>query len=222
MLEFLYHHFLYVMLSAATVFAAVWLLLLRKRLDLHPAVAILLAVLHTAYGVLCVRAFARMEGAGSGAMSLFGAVFFMPVAYYLGAKFTKRPMAEVFDVFTIPMIFTLMLARCNCLLAGCCVGRYIHGTALRWPTREIEIVFYLVILALLIPRVWRGICRGTAYPIYMAAYGAFRTLVEFFRVSGSETLFHLSHIWALLAFGLGLSIYIEQKNQAGKKSRKRT
>ena len=221
LIAWLSENFLYVMLGAATVFGAAWLILLRKRLNMHPLMAILLAVLHTVLGVLSVRVFAIMEGANAGAMSLFGAVFFMPVAYFLGAKLSKRPMAEVFDIFAVVMIFTLMLARCNCLHAGCCLGRHMFHMDMRWPTREAEIVFYLVFLALIIPRVWKGTTKGRVYPLYMAAYGAFRAIVECFRESSSETLLHLSHVWAFLALALGVSIYIELNNRTKKKSRKR-
>lgn len=197
------------MLSAATIFAAVWLMMMRKQLRIHPAMAIVFAVLHTTYGVLCVKAFAVLEGANSGAMSIFGAVFFMPIAYALGAKIFRLSPANVFDVFTIPLVFTLMLSRCNCLVAGCCLGRFVSGTAHRWPTREAEIVFYLVFLFASVPCVWKEETKGRLFPIYMLSYGAFRALIEFFRVSDSNTLFHLSHIWALLAFSLGFSIYVE-------------
>ena len=210
------------MLGIAAIATFVWLLLLRERLRMTWYVAFALAILHVIYGVFCVRIFARMEGADTGAMSLFGAVFLMPVAYYLGAKLSKRPMSEVFDIFGVAMIFTLLLARCNCLHAGCCLGRYLFHTQMRWPTREAEILFYIVFLALMIPRVWKGKTKGRLYPFYMLAYGAFRAVVECFRVSDAQTLFHLSHVWAFLALGLGLSIYIEQTKQSKIHSRKRS
>ena len=94
-------------------------------------------------------------------------------------------------------------------------------TQMRWPTREAEIVFYLIFLALIIPRVWKGTTKGRVYPLYMAAYGAFRAIVECFRVSSSETLFHLSHVWAFLALALGPSIYIEMNNRTKKHPSKR-
>lgn len=209
------------MLAAATVFTATWLVLMRRRLDVHPAVAVLLAVLAVIYGMLCVKGFAIFEGDGVGAMSLFGVVFLMPVALFAGAKLFKRPMGEVFDIFTIPMVFTVMLARCNCLHAGCCLGRYMFGMDMRWPTREIEVLFYLVFLALMIPRVWTRRTKGRAYPLYMAAYGAFRAIIECFRESSSGTLLHIAHVWAFLALALGLSIYIELNNRTKKPSRKR-
>ena len=207
-------HALLAILTFAAVATFAWLLAVRERLKMTWYAAMILALLHVAYGVFCVRVFARMEGAGSGAMSLFGAVFFMPVGYFIGAKLSKRPMAEVFDLFAVPMIFTLMCARVNCLIAGCCQGRQITSTTtLRWPTREAELVFYAVFLAAVIPRIWRGKTRGTVYPLYLIAYGAFRAVVECFRVSSTNQVFHLSHVWALLALSLGLSIYAELKKQ---------
>ncbi|MBQ1363563.1 MAG: prolipoprotein diacylglyceryl transferase [Oscillospiraceae bacterium] len=221
MSNWIQEHFLLLMLAAAAVFTFAWLLRFRARLRMTWYAALVFSILHVLYGVTCVKVFAVMEGANAGAMSIFGAVFFMPVGYFLCAKVFKRPMAEVFDICAVPMIFTLLLSRCNCLHAGCCLGRYMFQTQMRWPTREAEIVFYLVFLALIIPRVWKGTTKGRVYPLYMAAYGAFRAVIECFRVSSSETLFHLSHVWAFLALALGLSIYIEMNNRTKQHHRKK-
>lgn len=221
MQNWMQEHFLLLMLAAAAVFTFVWLLQFRERLRMTWYAALVFSILHVLYGVTCVKVFAVMEGASAGSMSLFGAVFFMPLGYWAAAKLSKRPMAQVFDICAVPMIFTLMLARCNCIVSGCCLGRYMFHTQMRWPTREAEIVFYLVFLALIIPRVWKGTTKGRAYPLYMAAYGAFRAVIECFRESSSETLLHLSHVWAFLALALGLSIYIELNNRTKKKTRKR-
>lgn len=217
MWAFISNNFLWIMLSISAVFTLIWLLLLRERLRMAWYVAIPIAVLHVIYGVLCVRVFARMEGAGSGAMSLFGAVFFMPIAYYIGARISKRSIADLFDIFTIPLVFTLMLARVNCLHAGCCLGRLIGSTGMRWPTRETELVFYILFLAVMIPKVRKGKTQGTAYPIYMASYGGFRLIIEFFREASVNTLFHLSHLWAITAIAIGVSVYIKQRNKTIKR-----
>ena len=214
------------MLATGAAFTILWLLLLRKRLDMKWYAAVILGILHVVCGVPCVRLFARMEGAGNGAMSLFGAVFFMPVAYYIGANLSGRKPATVFDIFAIPMIFTLMCARVNCLFAGCCLGKIIGNTAMRWPTREAELVFYIILLAIMIPKVWKNKTNGTVYPIYMIAYGGFRLIIEFFREASTNSLFHISHLWALIALAIGLSVYIEirkrtiKAERSGKKRRK--
>ena len=66
----------------------------------------------------------------------------------------------------------------------------------------------IVMLILLIPRVKKSKNPGSIYPLYMASYGAFRFIDEFFRMSSTWMLFHLSHVWAAIAFAAGLSIYM--------------
>lgn len=137
---------LLILLSVGAAFTFVWLILMRKRLNLRWYAAIPLAIFHTIYGVFTVTAFAFLENGFNketfGNMSLFGGVFFMPLAYWLGAKISKRPMREVFDIFTPCMIFTVMCARVNCVISGCCLGLPIPGLdGTRFPTREAELIF---------------------------------------------------------------------------------
>ena len=217
---------LLILLTIGAAFTAVWLILMRKRLNMAWYTAISIAVVHTIYGVLTVKVFAFLEtgfdSASLGNMSLFGGVFFMPAAYWLGAKISKRPLKEVFDVFTPCMVFTVMCARVNCILSGCCRGLHIPGTnGLRFPTREAELVFYIILLALLCPRIRKGKLQGCAYPLYMISYGAFRFITEFFRASNSGTLFHIAHLWALITLLLGVSIYAEIKKQQTIKTRRK-
>ena len=217
---------LILLLSAGAVFTAVWLVLLRKRLDMPWYAAIPLAILHTVYGVLTVKVFAFLETGFNtdslGNMSLFGGVFFMPLAYWLGAKLSKRSYREVFDVFTPCIIFTVMCARINCIVSGCCIGLPIPGmNGVRFPTREAEILFYIILLICLCPRVLKGKYCGQAYPIYMISYGAFRFVVEFFRSADTSSVFHSAHIWALIALIIGISIYAEIKSETATRKRRR-
>ena len=213
-IAFIQQNSLYLLLGLAAAFTFRWLLHFRERLRMNWAAAMGLSLLHVAYGVFCVKVFAVLEGnePGAGAMSLFGAVFFMPLGYWLGAKLSKRSTAEVFDIFAVCMIFTLMCARVNCLFAGCCLGRQISGQSpLRWPTRELELVFYLVFLLRTAPPVWKGRSDGQVYPLYMLSYGLVRFLLEFFRVSTTNNLFHLSHVWALASVAVGAAFFAELK-----------
>lgn len=214
-------HFLIVLLLIGTVFNVIWLLKTQDRLRFRIPLVLLLSLLHTVFGVGCVKFFAFLESGDAGGMSLFGGVFFMPVFYFLITKLTKRKAADVFDVFTICMIFTVMCARINCMMSGCCRGLIIPGTQLRFPTRELEIIYYIGMLLLLIPWVRKRAHTGEIYPIYMATYGAFRFVTEFVRVSDSSTLVHLAHFWAALALAVGLSICGERQNQKGKNKKKR-
>lgn len=217
---------LILLLSAGAVFTAVWLILLRKRLDMPWYAAIPLAILSTVYGVLTAKVFAFLESGFNtdsfGNMRLFGVVFFMPLAYWLGAKLSKRSYREVFDVFTPCIIFTVMCARINCIVSGCCIGLPIPGmNGVRFPTREAEILFYIILLICLCPRVLKGKYRGQAYPIYMISYGAFRFVEEFFRSADTSSVFHSAHIWALIALIIGISIYAEIKSETATRKRRR-
>ena len=188
------------LLLLGTIFNIFWLYRMRRQLQMKWYAVIAFSVLHTVCGVLSVKAFAFLETGG---------VFFMPVLYFISAKVSKRNIKAVFDIFTICMIFTVMCARINCIVSGCCAGLVIPGTHYHFPTRELEILYYIVMLILLIPRVKKSKNPGSIYPLYMASYGAFRFIDEFFRTSSTGMLFHLSHVWAAIAFAAGLSIYIE-------------
>ena len=216
-------HSLIVLLLLGTIFNVFWLYRMRRQLQMKWYAVIAFSVLHTVCGVLSVKAFAFLETGDAGNMSLFGGVFFMPVLYFISAKVSKRNIKAVFDIFTICMIFTVMCARINCIVSGCCSGLVIPGTHVHFPTRELEILYYIVMLILLIPRVKKSKNPGSIYPLYMASYGAFRFIDEFFRTSSTGMLFHLSHVWAAIAFAAGLSIYIESsmKNKKGKKVTKK-
>ena len=213
MAEFFKEHSLEAVLVIAAVFTCCWLWMQRKSLGMAPWAVPVFAAAHVLLGVACVRVFAFLESAGKGepgSMSLFGAVFFLPLLYFAGSKVFKRSMAEVFDTFCICTVFTLFCARINCLASGCCLGRVIHAAeGLRWPVREAEMVYYAVFLILMIPRVRRAVSGGRAYPLYMLSYGIFRAIAEPFRVSSSAGILHIAHIWAFISIALGASILIE-------------
>lgn len=214
--DWLSSHSLLLLLSAGTLFSFLWIMQFRERLAMRWYAALPIAIVHTLVGVVCVKAFAFMETGFNpdslGNMSLFGGVFFMPLIYLAGAKLTKRKAADVCDVFTGCMIITVMCARVNCILTGCCGGWLLPGAeTLRWPTREAELLFYIILLVMLGRRILKNKTNGTAYPIYMIAYGIFRFIIEWFRLANSPLGFiHMGHIWALASLLLGYSIYAEQ------------
>ena len=209
---------LYGMLLLGIVFTYFWLIRFRERLSMNRKEAIALSFLCMFLGVLSVSLFARLEHLGEpgrGGISLFGGVFFMPIFFMIGAKLLKRDMATVFDVLTIPLIVAMICGRTTCLLTGCCEGLPIPGlNGVRWPTREAELLFYLLIELRYAPKVLKNETKGEVYPIYMMTYGAFRFVLESFRVSYStDRILHISHLWAIVSFIIGLSVYLELKEK---------
>ncbi len=213
-------HALILLLGCGTLFNVYWLHRCRERLHLRWLSVLLLSVLHTVLGVLSVKVFALFETGNFSNMSLFGGVFFMPLFYWGVAKLAKQKAADVFDVFTICLVFTLMCARLNCMISGCCLGAHIpiEGlTHLRFPTRELELLFYVLLLSRLWRNVLSGSARGMIYPIYMISYGIFRFVTETLRFSDrTDSILHVSHLWALLSLGIGISIYGELQKKEKK------
>lgn len=211
---------LFFLLGIGTIFTFYWLMRFRDKLNLHWYTAILISILHTVWGVLCVSVFAFAESGFSsdavGNMSLFGGVFFMPLFYWGMAKILRLKSKVVFDLCTNCMLFTLMCARINCIIAGCCKGTFVFHTCYRWPTRELEIVFYVVLILVFSYKLKISETNGIIYPIYMISYGIFRFIVEFFRVGDGNLLIHPAHIWALISLCIGLSVYAEIKNKEKK------
>lgn len=218
-------HALILLLGCGTLFNVYWLHRCRERLHLRWPSVLLLSVLHTVLGVLSVKVFALFETGNFSNMSLFGGVFFMPLFYWGVAKLAKQKAADVFDVFTICLVFTLMCARLNCIISGCCLGAHIpiEGlTHLRFPTRELELLFYVILLSRLWRKVLSGSARGMIYPIYMISYGIFRFVTETLRFSDrTDSILHISHLWALLSLGIGISIYGELRKKEKKTGGKR-
>lgn len=224
LLTWLSDHALILLLSCGTLFNVYWLHRCRERLHLRWLSVLLLSVLHTVLGVLSVKVFALFETGDFSNMSLFGGVFFMPLFYWGVAKLAKQKAADVFDVFTICLVFTLMCARLNCIISGCCLGAHIpiEGlTHLRFPTREMELIFYVILLSRLWRKVLSGSTRGMIYPIYMISYGIFRLVTETLRFSDrTDSILHVSHLWALLSLGIGISIYgeLQEKKTGGRRN----
>ena len=51
------------------------------------------------------------------------------------------------------------------------------------------------------------------YPLYMYSYGIFRFIDELFRDADTASLFHIAHVWCIIALCLGISIYTELKKR---------
>lgn len=214
---------LWILLAAGILFNCYWLDKNRDKLRMNSIMLVILAILHTVVGVLLVKIFAFLETGKMDAQSLFGAIFFMPVVYFLAAKISKRKVADVFDIFVICMIFTLLCARLNCILAGCCKGLLLPGSEdLRWPTRELEILFYIVILFWLGRKVRDERYSGKIYLMYMISYGVFRFIIEWFRETEIHVgALHISHIWAVVSIVAGTIILIELKRYAERRRREK-
>ncbi len=181
-----------------------------------------LCALFSVISVISVLLFASIEsliagkGFSLGAVSTYGLYFISPlIMWLLFHKNSKK--RELFDMYSFYIMPSMVLQRIRCILDGCCIGIEIGTTGLRWPTREAEIVFYILMIYLLNKKE-KTTNTGGLFPLVMIYYGAFRFVEEFFRESANHTIIHMAHIWSVLAIVVGLSIYAEFKKQGVKKA----
>ncbi len=206
------HYVLMMLLLLATIINFAWLFLNRKDLQMNLLVLILFSIFHTIIGILFVVLFAFAESGFNiesfGNLSLYGGVFLMPIVYLGYALVRKIPIGRALDIFTISLVETLFFARINCIISGCCYGILIGNTGFRVPTRELELLFYLIFIIVFVTKILKRNTSGIIYPIYLLSYGIFRFTTEFFRVSANGGLFHYGHIRSLISIFLGILFLI--------------
>lgn len=198
-------------------------MLCHKVIEIKWYEALVIALLHDMVGYAAMRLLAIIEVGGdisrAANMRLFGAVFLLPVLYYLWAKIRKHDKAVVMDIASICLAIGLISGRLNCLTSGCCAGSLISAeSGLRWPIREIELVFYIAFIAWYCPKILRRETKGQVYPVFLISYGLLRFVLEWFRVeySGIGNL-HFGTIWSIASILLGMSIYADLKPSKSKK-----
>ena len=226
MIGWIQTNLLYILLAVGVVFSIAWVLNFQKELKLKWYAAIIVCILIAVTGVVSAKLFALLEGwiAGEepGNVSIYGAIFLTPLVCMLGAAIFRRPQKTTMDVLTVPIVILAGLARVNCLIKGCCLGLEIPGTNWRYPTRELELVFDVVLIIYLIRITAKKQFKGTNYPVYLFSYGIFRFIIQWFREEGFMVgPLTLSHIWSLLSIAVGLTLLIllNKKNQKASKKK---
>lgn len=202
------HYVLMILLLLATIVNFVWLYLNRKDLKMGLIFSIFYSIFLTITGVISVVLFSFAENGfdinSLGNISLFGAIFLMPIIDFYYALIKKIPIGRLFDLMAISLAETLFFARMNCLFSGCCYGILIGDTRFRVPIREIELLFYFVFIIIFAVKVYNKKTNGFVYPIFLLTYGILRFITEFFRASSSNSSFHLAHVRSLISIALGI------------------
>ena len=115
-------------------------------------------------------------------------VTFMPVPIYLMCRLLKDPFGKVADLIA-PLIAVFHgVTHLGCVFPGCC-----HGYSASWglysneagavcfPIQPIEAVSSLLVAAVLLVMLKKGIQRGKLYAWYLVLFGGTRFFWEFLR-----------------------------------------
>ncbi len=201
----------------ALVFIFLWLRFSNDRLQLTVLQTAALTAATAVCGVFSIKIFCVIEHwdfSRFSGMSLFGAIFIMPLFIYIISKIIKRSAALMFDTLTVCLIFTMICGRINCIIYGCCQGTFFFGShTFLWPVRELEIAFNLVMLFIIAFKVRKENTNGRMFPIYMIAYGIFRFLIEWVRIPEHSTVIHPGHICAAISAAAGIAVLLAMKKK---------
>lgn len=163
--------------------------------------------------VVTTTLFARFEGllfpASDRKLAMYGIFFLTTPAIMLFAKLFKRDGLKALDVLAVYGSVAMMFMRLDCSFAHCCDGYAIAGTSFYWPTAQAELVFFLIMYFVLLKREKQGASKGTQYFLVMASYAVFRFVIEWLRVTPWNTLLHPGHLWSVISFIIGISVYYE-------------
>ena len=138
--------------------------------------------------------------------SIVGALLFGFLAAEAAKPLLRYPLPPN-DRFAMLLPFSIGTGRLGCWLAGCCVGVESDGPlslvgidgVSRIPAPLIEMLFHLLAgFALLV--LFRQVrMRGRLFALYMVAYGVFRILSEYWRITPKDFGGWSAYQWLALA-----------------------
>lgn len=156
--------------------------------------------------------------------SIAGALLFGFLAAELAKPILRYPLPPN-DRFAVLLPFSIATGRLGCYLVGCCRGlpwdgpwatTYSDGIP-RHPAPVYEILFHLAI-GLVLLRLWRKQqLFGRLFALYLASYGAFRFVSEFWRETSKAWEGFSAYQWLALAMvvcGL-ISLAARSRSQPG-------
>jgi len=112
---------------------------------------------------------------------------------YLGVETAKRLLKYdgiTGDWFAIIVPVGVMLGRIGCMIQGCCLGKVCAANWFtindangvpRWPASQVEFIFNVLMLGVILLLRWGRIAPGQLFHIYLMVYGVFRFFHEFLR-----------------------------------------
>lgn len=224
MLDFLKQNGIYIFVAVGLLAGVPVVWIHRERAGIRSVFrVVLLCLIYSVSSLISAMLFADIEGWISGGLggriSTYGIYLIGPFLLILLSKVLRINTAGVLDIFALYAMPSMFFMRCDCLISGCCDGLPIFDTGLQWPSRETEMIFYVVMFVILWRKLKKNEIPGQLLPLLMVSYGCFRFINQWFRDTGTTGL-DMSHGWSVLCAFIGLSLLLEFRGQAAKKARK--
>ena len=194
-------------LCAGTIGMLILMLLRRKyfpqiQLWKYPLISILL----TMAGVAGAMLMFYIETGSFGGTSLFGSIFFIPL-FLLPVLLLGIPFSTLMDLCAPAECLMLVLMKLDCLLSGCCFGKYLPSLEIQFPSQIVEMITFFVIMLLLLRLERNEKNRGRIYGHYLIIYGIARFILNWFRYGVKPFVWILpaGNFWSLVAIALGFT-----------------
>ena len=142
-------------------------------------------------------------------LRIFGALFFLPVFFFLFTRFVGGDFGGVTDVFTTGTFVMLGISKIGCAVYGCCYGiEFSHGVTTPFEAHRVfpvqllecvmSIIIALIAYCLSVRKKYR---KGTVYPISLILYGIMRFFVEYLRYypEAEKTFFFGMNFWQMIS-----------------------
>ena len=174
------------------VLAAIFMLAARSRMyGANTVMVIKVTVAFVLSGYLGAKILYIIENWGQdfssylsfGGLSLFGAVFGMPLCSFFFAKILRMDRKQYMD-YIIPAALALLgCVRLGCFIKGCCGGItvWLDKRPLIIPTQLIESSLDFFFMAILVNLEFRRKLTGKHYTVFFLGYGVYRFLLEYIR-----------------------------------------
>jgi phosphatidylglycerol---prolipoprotein diacylglyceryl transferase len=153
--------------------------------------------------------------------SIVGALLFGFIAAEAAKPLLRYPLAPN-DRFALILPFSIGTGRLGCWLAGCCAGIESHGPLAlagvdgvpRIPAPLIEMAFHFAAGVVLIVLFRKQRLHGRLFALYLAAYGAFRIVSEYWRITPKDFGGWSAYQWFALAMMVagGIALYARRNS----------
>lgn len=187
--------------------AAMFLLMLLRRKK-YPQLGIwkmaLISVLLTFSGVAGALLMHYIESGSFRGTSFFGAILFVPIIM-IPAVLLKINYSTLMDLCAPAESLMLAFMKFDCMLRGCCIGKYLPSLGFQFPSQIIEMIVTLIITAILVKIENRPDSHGMIYGWYLIIYGATRFVLNWFRYGIKPFVWILpaGNFWSLVAIAIG-------------------
>jgi len=180
---------------------------------------IVLSIALTVTGVLGTMIMFFIESGHFGGVSFYGAVLFVPILM-LPAVRLKIPYRDILNLCAPAECLMLSIMKVDCIINGCCFGRYIPAIHMVFPSQIAEGVAGLLIMRVLL-LIAEKKKDASLYPWYLIIYGAVRYCLNGYRFGLTPFMLGLSngHFWSVVSVVIGLIWLISVKNYDSRKNK---